>query len=346
MRLGFGWSLKPSLRNATHAVVSGIRAGAVVYIARLYRAPKTNCEFSLPRVHFETSPTNESGEYAELAELVLFILNRVSVELTRESQSNNSLTKDQFRVAVRLIHSACLVGTLLPELIKERSLRLPYSLPLARMYYERVLLAAYVLSDDGSAAKRAILYSAYRVFKDQVKFVSIGGQESTIRRKNRTSRKSPLVAEALKYFKNERRVEEYEHSRQERCAIISKRSREAGIHFEAVEQMGYSASSEVVHGSYLSTILFSDSPSGDTPEKSFEEITTEIMGILVLSSEALGRLLVDICPHLPTPPLLVLQLRILACFSMRDGGGDLMLASPSRPAPYEGGGEYGARQKA
>ena len=43
---------------------------------------------------------------------------------------------------------------------------------------------------------------------------------------------------------------------------------------------------------------------------------------------------------------LVLQLRIIACFSMCDGGGDLMLASPSRPVPYEGGGEYGARQKA
>ena|SRR6056297_245166 len=48
----------------------------------------------------------------------------------------------------------------------------------------------------------------------------------------------------------------------------------------------------------------------------------------------------------PRSDQLVLQLRILACFSMRDGGGDLMLASPSRPAPYEGGGEYGARQKA
>lgn len=44
--------------------------------------------------------------------------------------------------------------------------------------------------------------------------------------------------------------------------------------------------------------------------------------------------------------LLVLQLRVVACFSLRNRGGDLMLASPSRPVPYEGGSEYGARQKA
>ena len=45
----------------------------------------------------------------------------------------------------------------------------------------------------------------------------------------------------------------------------------------------------------------------------------------------------------PATKSLVLQLHILVYFSMRYGGGDLMLASPSRPVPYEGSGEYGAR---
>lgn len=259
----------------------------------------------MTRVHFETNPTNESGEYAELAELVLFVLNRVSVELTLESQREKSLTEDQFRVAVKLIHSACGVGTLLPDLIKERSLRLPYAFPLARMYYERLLSAAYVLSDDGSSARRAILYSAYRAFKDQTEFFSVDGTTRVIQGRKKISRKSPIVAEALDYFKTASRVEEYQHNRRERSDIIGKRSKKAGILFQGIEQAGYSVSSEVMHGSYFSTILFSEVPSEDTPEKGFDEATTLIMTILVLSSEALGHLLVEISPELPSPPLLI-----------------------------------------
>jgi len=259
----------------------------------------------LTRVHFKTNPTAESGEYAELAELVLFVLNRVSVELTLESQRNKNLTQDQFRVAVRLIHSACGVGTLLPDLIKEQSLRLPYSFPLARMVYERLLSAAYVLSDEGSAARRAILYSVYRVFKDQVRTFSSGSQVHVIKGQKRVSRKSSVVAEALDYFKNEKPVKEFEHTRDQRCAIISTSSKKASIQFQAVEQMGFSASSEMTHGSYFSTIMYSEVPDASSPEKGYDEATTEIMTMLVLSSEALGRLLLEVFPDLPSPPLLI-----------------------------------------
>ena len=258
----------------------------------------------MTRVHFKTNPTNDSAEYAELVELVLFILNRVSVELTLASQRDKNLTQDQFRVAVRLIHSACAVGTLLPDLIKEQSLRLPYAFPLARMVYERLLSAAYVISDEGSAAKRAILYSAYRIFNDQVRTFSSGGKTRAIKGRKRISRKTPLVDEALEYFKIEK-IKEFEHDRAERYRVIIKRSQKAGILFQGVEQMGFSISSEVTHGSYFSTILYSDLPNDTTPEKGFEEATTEIMTMLVLSAEALGRLLVEILPDLPSPHLLI-----------------------------------------
>lgn len=259
----------------------------------------------MTRIQFKTNPTAESAEYAELAELVLFVLNRVSVELMLESQRNKNLSQDQFRVAVRLIHSACGVGTLLPSLIKEQSLRLPYSFPLARMFYERLLSAAYVLSDEGAAARRAILYSVYRAFNDQVRAFSSGGQAYLIRGQNRVSRKSSVVNEALDYFKNEKPVKEFEHTRDQRCAMISARSKKASIQFQAVEQMGFSVSSEVTHGSYFSTIMYSEVPDASSPEKGFGEATTEIMTMLVLSSEALGRLLLKIFPDLPSSLLLL-----------------------------------------
>lgn len=258
----------------------------------------------MARVYFETNPTSDSVEYAELVDLLLIILNRVCVELTLESQRNKNLSQDQFRVAVKLIHSACTVGTLLPDLIKEQSLRLPYAFPLVRMCYERLLSAAYVLSDEGGSARRAILYSIYRAFKDQVRTFSFGSQTNSIRGRKRVSRKSPVVAEALDYF-NSNEITEFEHGRSDRHLVIGKRSKKAGVLFKAVEQMGYSTSSEVIHGSYLSTIMYSEVPGDTTPQKGFDEATTEIMTILVLSSEALGRLLEEIFPDLPSPPMLI-----------------------------------------
>ena len=259
----------------------------------------------MTRVHFETKPTEQSKEYAQLVDLVLVILNRITVELTLESQHNKSLTKDQFRVAVRLIHSACVIGTIQPELIRERSIRLPYAFPLARMYYERLLSAAYILSDDGSAAKRAILYSAYSVFKNQKKLFSVNGYRKVIKDKFPIPRKSEIVVEALDYFKKARSIREYEHDRAARREIVGARSIKAGMQFQVVEQAGHSISSEVVHGSYLSTILFCDEPKIGTPEKSLDEATTMIMTISILASEALGHLLVELFPDLPSPPLLI-----------------------------------------
>lgn len=270
----------------------------------------------MARVHFKTNPTDESAEYAELVELVLVLLNRITVELALESQRNKNFTQDQFRVAVKVIHSACGVGTLLPDLIKEQSLRLPYAFPLARMCYERLLSAAYVLSDEGSAARRAILYSAYRVFKDQVRTLSLGGQTNVFKGKKRVSRKSPIVVEALEYFKTAENIGEYEHTRDQRRAIVSTRSKKAAIQFQAVEQMGFSTSSEVTHGSYYSTLMYSEVPDVSTPEKGFDEATTIIMSILVLSSEALGHLLVEIFPELPSPPLLVEAGKTLMIFEV------------------------------
>lgn len=270
----------------------------------------------MTRVHFKTNPTDESAEYAELVELVLVLLNRVTVELTLESQRNRHFTQDQFRVAGKVIHSACGVGTLLPDLIKEQSLRLPYAFPLARMCYERLLSAAYVLSDEGSAARRAILYSAYRVFKDQVRTLSLGGQTNVIKGQKRVSRKSPVVVEALEYFKTAKNIGEYEHTRDQRRAIVSTKSKKAAIQFQAVEQLGFSTSSEVTHGSYYSTIMYSEVPDVSTPEKGFDEATTIIMSILVLSSEALGHLLVEIFPDLPSPPLLVEAGKTLMIFEV------------------------------
>ena len=270
----------------------------------------------MDRVHFKTNPTQESGEYAELIELVLVILNRTSVELTLASQGKHSLTEDQFRVSVKLIHSACTVGSLLPELIRERSLRLPYAYPLARMYYERLLSAAYVISDDGSSAKRAILYSAYRVFKDQVRTLSVGGTTKPIPGRKKVLRKSPIVAEALDYFRNAKAIKEYEHERQDRALIVGAKNKRAEILFQSVEQMGYSTASEVTHGSYLSTILFDEAPRDNTPERGFDEATSEILTMLVLSSEALGRLLLEIFPDLPSAPLLIEAERTLMKFEV------------------------------
>lgn len=259
----------------------------------------------MKKVRFQTNPTDESEEYSQLIDMILIVLNRVSVELTLESQRCKSLSEDQFRVAVRLIHSACELGTMLPELIREQSIRLPYALPITRMYYERLLSASYVLSDGGLAAKQAIHYAVYNVFKNQKRLFSAGGYQEVIPGSLKISRESEEVTEALKYFKNAARVREFEHDRPERCEIIGNVSKRAALHFESVEQTGYSLSSEIVHGSYLSAILYSDQPRDGTPEKGLHETTTWIMIAFVFSSEALGHLLRSVCPSLPSPPILI-----------------------------------------
>jgi hypothetical protein len=257
------------------------------------------------KLPFETNPTEESEEYSQLIDMILIVLNRVSVELTLESERNQSLSQDQFRVAIRLIHSACELGTMLPDLIKEQSIRLPYALPITRMFYERLLSAAYVLSDGGPAAKQAIHYAVYSVFKNQKRLFSAGGYKEVIPGKLKLSRDSKEVADALEYFNKAKSVREFEHDRQGRCEVIGKVSKRAALHFQSVEQAGYSLSSEIVHGSYLSTILYSDQPRGGTPEKGLHETTTWIMIAFVFSSEALGPLLRIVCPSLPSPPLLI-----------------------------------------
>jgi len=257
------------------------------------------------KVHFETSPTEQSEEYSQLIDVILVVLNRVSVELTVESQRNQSLSEDQFRVAIRLIHSACELGTMLPDLIKEQSIRLPYALPITRMFYERLLSAAYVLSDGGPAAKQAIHYAFYSVFKNQKRLFSAGGYQEVIPSRLKVSRESKEVTEALEYFKKAENVREFEHDRHGRCEVIGNISKKAALHFQSVEQAGYSLSSEIIHGSYLSTILYSDQPRDDTPEKGLHETTTWIMIAFVFSSEALGHLLRSVCPSLPSPPILI-----------------------------------------
>lgn len=258
----------------------------------------------MKKVHFKTNPTEESEEYSQLIDMILVILNRVSVELTLESRHNKSLSADQFRVATRLIHSACELGTMLPELIREQSIRLPHALPITRMYYERLLSASYVLSDDGSAAKQAIHYAVYSVFKNQKKVFSAGGYQEVIPSNLKVSKESKEVVEALAFFKK-KPVQEFEHSRLQRCEIIGNISKKAALHFQSVEQAGHSLSSEIVHGSYLSTILFSDQPRDGTPEIGLNETTTWIMIAFVFSSEALGHMLRSVCPSLPSPPILI-----------------------------------------
>jgi hypothetical protein len=257
------------------------------------------------KVHFETSPTEQSEEYSRLIDVILVVLNRVSVELTVDSQRKQSLSEDQFRVAIRLIHSACELGTMLPDLIKEQSIRLPYALPITRMFYERLLTAAYVMSDGGSAAKQAIHYAVYSVFKNQKRLFSAGGYQEVIPSRLKVSRESKEVAEALEYFKKAKNVREFEHDRHGRCEVIGNISKRAALHFQSVEQAGYSLSSEIAHGSYLSTVLYSDQPRDDTPEKGLYETTTWIMIAFVFSSEALGHLLCSVCPSLPSPPILI-----------------------------------------
>jgi hypothetical protein len=259
----------------------------------------------MKKVHFQTNPTDESEKYSQLIDMILIVLNRVSVELSVESQRNKSLSADQFRVATRLIHSACELGTMLPELIRDQSIRLTYALPLSRMYYERLLSASYVLSDGGPAAKQAIHYAVYNVFKNQKKLFSAGGYKEIISDNTKVSRESPEVVEALEYFKAAKRPREFEHDRPERCEIIGNVSKRAALHFQSVEQAGYSLSSEIVHGSYLSTILYSDEPRDGTPQKGLRETTTWIMIAFVFSSEALGHLLRSVCPSLPSPPILI-----------------------------------------
>ncbi|MCZ4270646.1 DUF5677 domain-containing protein [Rhodobacteraceae bacterium G21628-S1] len=259
----------------------------------------------MQKVHFETNPTDQSEEYAQLIDVILVVLKRVSVELTFESQRNPSLSEDQFKVAIRLIHSACVLGTMLPDLIKEQSIRLPHALPITRMFYERLLSAAYVLADGGPAAKQAIHYAVYSVFKNQKKLFSAGGYKELIPEILKISRDSKEVSEALEYFKNATSVREFDHDRQGRCKVIGKVSKKAEMHFQSVEQAGYSLSSEIVHGSYLSTVLYSDQARDGTPEKGLQETTTWIMIAFVFSSEALGHLLRSLCPSLPSPPLLI-----------------------------------------
>ncbi|MBB3995538.1 hypothetical protein GGR95_003195 [Sulfitobacter undariae] len=178
----------------------------------------------MKKVHFDANPTEESAQFSELASLLLVLLNRKGVELTVESQRNRVLSENQFKVSGSLVHSACAVGTLLPELIEEKSIRLPYAFPIARMCYQRLLSAAYVLSDKGEAAKRAILYSVYSAFKNKKNHYSVGNYLEMISAGFRISRNSNIVAEAIDYFEKQKNSKlECELDRHARCKIIGKK---------------------------------------------------------------------------------------------------------------------------
>ena len=151
----------------------------------------------------------------------------------------------------------------------------------------------------------AIHYSVYSIFKNQKMLFSAGGHQELIQERFQISRKSNAVAAALEFFKESKSPQEFEHDRDARRKIIAEQSGKAALQFKAVEQAGHAASSEVVHGSYLSTILYSSEPKTGTPEKGLDELMTLVMLIVVCSSEALGHLLVKQFPDLPSPSLLI-----------------------------------------
>jgi hypothetical protein len=260
------------------------------------------------KLTFETKPTPESKEYAELADLILVSLQRLTVELILESRRSKSLSLEQFRVSSSLMLSACSVGSLLPNLIEERSIRLPFALPVVRMFYERLLSSAYVLSDKGEAAESARLYAVYTTFKNQKKLFSVGPLKTLISEPYKLSRKAQIVKAAIEYFESgpgKASKVEFTHDRNGRIEKVTERWPKTGILFKSVELAGYSSASEIIPGSYLSTTLYGEVPDVGTPQKGFDEAIVTIMTVLVLSAEAVGRAVNNLFPDLPSPPLLI-----------------------------------------
>ncbi|MFY0597527.1 MAG: hypothetical protein JXQ85_13940 [Cognatishimia sp.] len=259
----------------------------------------------MSNIHFETFETDTSRGRAELTNLALLLLQRTSVELILESKTNKKLSGDQFKVASSLLLSAVATGTLIPELLKERSVRTPSAFPLARMYYERLLNASYILADEGDASKRSILYSAYRFLKDQKKHFTIGGIRHLNSGGYKTNRESPLIKDAVKYFeKSGNSKTEIELDREGRIKAIGCVSKRSSVLFSTVEQSGHSIASEIVHGSFHSTNLFKTKFDPIIPSRDMDEASAQILIIFIFSSEALGNLLSNLFPNLENPKIL------------------------------------------
>jgi hypothetical protein len=260
------------------------------------------------KLTFETKPSPESKEYGDLANLTLVSLQKLTVELIVESQRSKSLSLEQFQVSTSLMLSACSVGSLLPDLIEERSIRLQFALPIVRMFYERLLSSAYVLSDKGEAAERARLYAIYTTFKNQKKLFSAGPLETIVSEPYKLSRKAKTVKEAITYFESgpgKASKVEFMHDRKGRIERIAERWPKSGILFKSVELAGYASASEIIHGSYLSTTLYAELPPEGTPQKDFDEAIITVMTVLVLSAEAVGRAVNSLFPEFPSPLLLI-----------------------------------------
>lgn len=254
--------------------------------------------------------TELNKKRAKFRNSILWLLNRVNVELMLAGKvsadaSEGKCTLVQIHSVSALIMDALATGANISKLLEPLSICSKDALPLSRTFFETCLNAAFLLTDAGSRAERARLYSVYRQFLDRSQHYKFGSESGLIQDNLTFSKNDQIVQQAHAIFKSKKRGEIrpcFEESRAEIISAISLVSPGASILFNGVEKMSWKLSSEIAHGSLYAHHRLQDF-SGLPKDKSIEShIVAPANHGLVLSSNALAHVIECKkfnCPSLP-----------------------------------------------
>ncbi|MEB8387789.1 hypothetical protein OO012_11150 [Rhodobacteraceae bacterium KMM 6894] len=210
---------------------------------------------------FETPKHAE--EHAALQGLALQF-HRANVTLILLGASEADQERKQL-VRVASTHLLSAVNTLVSilSLTEKLSLKVKEAIALSRVFYETSLIAAFTCVGGPDRARRAELYSVYKMFRNQTQAHQAGGVLLRISRSPRLSRKDPLVVASLEMFGGSSGVRPcFTESRAEMLEHITKFDSRAGLLFGGVEGMIHDVSSEIIHGSYHGYALFTSLHNG------------------------------------------------------------------------------------
>lgn len=246
----------------------------------------------------DTFDTEENQRRTEYRDTILSMLNTMNVNFimlrsSRKTEETEFL-KNQRRVASGHVLSAIATGKTISKLLNPLSICSKDALPLARTFYECMLNASFVLTDDGLRANRASQYTTYKLFRKQNQYFNLGGSKGVVKHNLGLNRENPRVEEALSVFGKKvggglRPC--FTEDRSEKINLIRKVSKSAAVQFEGVENMSWDLASEIAHGSHFSFEVTQSDLTGSGPIYGPEEIGAFATHSIVCSVDAYLRVL-------------------------------------------------------
>lgn len=216
------------------------------------------------RVFAEEYETQKHAEeHAALQELSLS-LQRANVALMLLGATEVSADRKQLaRVCSGQLLSATNTLASILSLTEKLSPKVKEAIALSRIFYETLLVASFTCSGGYERARRAELYSIYRIFRSQTKVQNASGFTLKVSRTARLSRKDPQVCAALETFGGKPGIRPcFTETRAEMLTQLAAADATVGLYFGGVEGMIHDFSSEIIHGSFHGHVLFDSVQTG------------------------------------------------------------------------------------